>query len=191
VRDLPHHLVASFRATLEEATHAHLLLIVLDVSDPAADLHYETVMRTLDELFRAPGGGRGADPTGRDPPGPPRLLILNKTDRLADNAGLLVWQQRVPESIALSAMQPAHPGLAALRDVVRRAAQGGVLELTLRVDLSDSRTVDTLEKRAEVLQRDYPEDDPGTVRMRVRIGRRQLDQLRSLGARMREEPSPV
>lgn len=50
VRDLPHHLIASFRATLEEATHADVLLIVLDVSDPAAELQYQTVISTLDEL---------------------------------------------------------------------------------------------------------------------------------------------
>ena len=34
VRNLPHHLVASFKATLEEAVHSQLLLVVLDVSDP-------------------------------------------------------------------------------------------------------------------------------------------------------------
>ncbi|MBX3386245.1 MAG: GTPase HflX [Phycisphaeraceae bacterium] len=50
VRDLPHHLIASFRATLEEATHADVLLIVLDVSDPAAEMQYRTVIDTLDEL---------------------------------------------------------------------------------------------------------------------------------------------
>ena len=37
VRDLPHNLVASFKATLEEATHADVLLIVLDIADPAAE----------------------------------------------------------------------------------------------------------------------------------------------------------
>ncbi len=42
VRSLPHHLIASFKATLEEATHANLLLIVLDVSDPAAELQWKT-----------------------------------------------------------------------------------------------------------------------------------------------------
>ncbi len=51
VRDIPHHLVASFKATLEEATHADLLLIMLDVSDPAAELQYKTVNTVLDELF--------------------------------------------------------------------------------------------------------------------------------------------
>lgn len=50
VRDLPHHLIASFKATLEEAIHADLLLIVLDVADPQAALHYEVVNETLDNL---------------------------------------------------------------------------------------------------------------------------------------------
>ena len=50
VRDIPTHLVASFKATLEEATHADVLLIMLDVSDPAAEIQYNTVQRVLDEL---------------------------------------------------------------------------------------------------------------------------------------------
>lgn len=89
VRDLPHHLIASFRATLEEATHADLLLVVLDVSDPAADLHYQTVMRTLDDLL--------ADVAARDAREgqawhrPELILLLNKVDRLRDNRDVLVW----------------------------------------------------------------------------------------------------
>ncbi len=50
VRDLPHHLIASFRATLEEAIHADVLLLVLDVSDPQSQFHYEVVTETLDSL---------------------------------------------------------------------------------------------------------------------------------------------
>ncbi len=50
VRDLPHHLVASFRATLEEAIHADVLLLIIDVSDPMAKHHYEVVCTTLDAL---------------------------------------------------------------------------------------------------------------------------------------------
>ena len=47
VRDLPHHLVASFKATLEEATHADMLLLVLDVSShPHAQQQLSTVIHT-------------------------------------------------------------------------------------------------------------------------------------------------
>lgn len=50
IRDLPHHLVASFRATLEDAIHAHALLIVLDASDREAPLQLETVREVLDDV---------------------------------------------------------------------------------------------------------------------------------------------
>jgi GTP-binding protein HflX len=47
VRDLPHNLVASFKATLEEAVHADLLLHVLDVGHPHAEQQFETVHEVL------------------------------------------------------------------------------------------------------------------------------------------------
>jgi len=110
VRDLPHHLIASFRATLEEATHADLLLIVLDASDPAADLHYRTVVQTLDGLEEQVAAiekregnlpddhpvtvARGKRTGGWRPP--ERLLLLNKADKLTDNRNILVWQRRIP-----------------------------------------------------------------------------------------------
>jgi GTP-binding protein HflX len=52
VQRLPHHLVASFRATLEDAIASHVILIVLDVADPSALMQYETVQSVLDRLAR-------------------------------------------------------------------------------------------------------------------------------------------
>lgn len=184
VRDLPTNLIASFRATLEEATHADLLLIVLDVADSAAQLQYETVNRTLEDLF--------ADVAARDareghPWTPPeRLVLLNKIDRLPDNRELLIWQQRVPGSIPIAGRNPADPGHTMLRERVAAAARGRIEELLIRVPLSDSKTIHTIENRAEVLDREY---DGTHVTLRARIGRRQLDQLRSMGARMDVSPA--
>jgi GTPase len=187
VRDLPHHLVASFRATLEEATHAHLLLIALDISDPAAELHYDTVMGTLDELFKeqqeleSRAAKKEGDELAAEWKPPPRVLLLNKIDRLEDNRQLLIWQQKVQGCIPISAVNPGGPGYADLITLVRDSAQGGVRELSVIVPLSDSRTIDTLEKRGEVLKREYLN---GSARLRVRIGNRQLAQLRSVGSRL-------
>ena len=50
IRKLPHHLIAAFRATLEEVTRADLLLDVVDASDPRAPEHRATVQEVLDEL---------------------------------------------------------------------------------------------------------------------------------------------
>lgn len=194
VRDLPHHLVASFRATLEEATHADLLLIVLDVSDPAAELHYETVNATLDELVdeverRERKAAEDARRDGRAfaPYTPPeRLLLLNKADRLADNRELLYWTSRVPDAIPLCALPPdpadaPRQGQAELAERVRQAARGEPRTLQIRVPLADAKTIHTIENRADIHQRHY---DADAVTLDVTIGSRTLDQLRAAGAQM-------
>jgi GTP-binding protein HflX len=192
VRDLPHHLIASFRATLEEATHADLILIVLDVSDPAAEMQYQTVIDTLDSLeseiaeqqerdarAAGPAGARGANDDGEASWVPPeRLVLLNKADKLTDNRELLVWLNKVPGAIPISAIQPGGLGHDVLTDKVRAAAQMGVQEVEVVVPVSEGKAIQRLETRAKVLSREYAEDGR-QVRMRVRIGKRQLDQILS------------
>lgn len=187
VRDLPTNLIAAFRATLEEATHADLLLIVLDVSDPAAELQYRTVTSTLDELIKEVQ--EREDKLNQRYTPPPRVLLLNKADRLPDNSELLIWQQRVPDSVVISAKDLANPGKPSrfadgherLIQLARAAAQGDIEELRITIPLAESRTVHVIENRGEVIERDYTDE---TVMLRVRIGKRQLAQLRSAGARM-------
>ncbi len=187
VRDIPHHLVASFKATLEEATHADLLLIVLDVSDAAAELHYNTVTRTLDELIEEVREREHAsDPTWKPPP---RVLLLNKADRLEDNRELLVWQRKVPGAIPLCAKAPrpgqTQLGHEELRVLVLAHAQGSVETFDVTVPLKDSKTISLIERQGEVLTRDYAMDAmPPTVRLRAKIGRRQLAMLKSSGAQI-------
>jgi len=77
IRDLPHHLVASFKSTLSEARHADLLLHVVDASHPDASRHIETVNQVLSEM--------GVD--SEDP-----LLVLNKTDLIEDRSLLDVMR---------------------------------------------------------------------------------------------------
>ena len=165
VRDLPHHLVASFRATLEEAIHAHLLLLVLDVSDPHCLDQLRTVTKTLEDI------GAGDQP---------RRLILNKIDALEHNADLLVLQNEYPDALALSAKTGR--GVEALVEVVRGELHGGLQTMTLTIDQADGKALTFLENRSEVLERDYADT---VVRMTVRIGGKQLERLRAMGTTTR------
>ncbi|MCL4170898.1 UNVERIFIED_CONTAM: hypothetical protein GTU68_010834, partial [Idotea baltica] len=70
VRKLPHRLVDAFKATLEEAVVANLLIHVIDVSNPEADEHHETTMKVLREI--------GADQN-------PILTVFNKIDQCLDD----------------------------------------------------------------------------------------------------------
>ena len=73
IRDLPHALVASFKATLEEARQADLLLHVVDASSPEAERQIQAVKTVLAEL------GLENHPT---------LLVLNKADKVPDRSYL-------------------------------------------------------------------------------------------------------
>lgn len=165
VRDLPHYLVASFKATLEEAVHSDLLLVVVDAAHPRAASQYRTVTRVLDEI--------GADRQ-------PRLVVLNKTDLLTDNADLLVLRTMQPDSLAISAATGR--GLDELADQVLAAMRGPLVNAEIAIDLADGKSVHFLDSRSQVLHREYEE---GKAVLRVLIGSRQLEQLKALGGSAR------
>ena len=71
IRKLPHHLIESFKSTLDEVREADMLLHVVDVAHPFHDNQIEVVSKTLSEI------GAGNIPT---------ILILNKVDRLKANS---------------------------------------------------------------------------------------------------------
>src|SRR5262249_27422913 len=90
IRNLPHALVASFKATLEEARQADLLLHVVDASSPEAEQQITAVAAVLDEL------GLAEHPT---------LLVLNKADRVHDRSFLDVLRAHHPHSVTISAAE--------------------------------------------------------------------------------------
>jgi GTP-binding protein HflX len=99
IRNLPHELVASFHATLEEALAADLLLVVVDCSTSEARDQLETVDGVLQQLGAA---------------GIPRVTVLNKYDLVSDHADLAALLRHDPQAIAVSARTGA--GLDSLGD---------------------------------------------------------------------------
>jgi GTP-binding protein HflX len=88
IRNLPHHLIASFRATLEEVTEADLLVHVVDATSTYVMQQISAVHQVLDELGCL---------------GKPRILVFNKIDAMApDDVRLLGLRASHPGSIALS-----------------------------------------------------------------------------------------
>ena len=161
VRNLPHHLVASFKATLEEAVHSDLLLVVLDVADPHCRRQLDTVQKVLKDI--------GATQQ-------PRILLLNKIDKVDHNADLLLLQKEHPDALPLSAATGRH--MDRLVEVVRDHLHGGMVTLTLNLAQADGKALTFLENRSTVLDRDYRDT---RVHLTVTIGQRQLDQLQAMG----------
>ncbi|HWH41189.1 MAG TPA: GTPase HflX [Usitatibacter sp.] len=107
IRDLPHTLVDAFRATLEEAIQADLLLHVVDVSSPQREEQVEAVNAVLAEIGAADV---------------PQILILNQIDRVPGMAPEIVRESYGKIlNIKVSAFTGA--GIDALREALAQAAR--------------------------------------------------------------------
>jgi GTP-binding protein HflX len=160
IRRLPHHLIASFHATLEETLRANLLLHVVDVSHPA----HEAQIEGVDEVLRS----IGADKV-------PAMMVFNKTDALdsAGRAGLRLLMERYPGSLALSAK--TGDGLDQLRHEILAASSRGAQKVTLRVPADDGAALVYLDRHAFVLKRTCLDS---AVTMDVLIHAGHLEKLR-------------
>jgi len=151
VRDLPHHLVASFRATLEETIHADLLIHVVDASSPQAEHQLRTVQSVLSDL--------GCQDK-------PVVTVFNKMDKVGDDGTLRVLKHLCPNGLAISAATGA--GLDRLRETVCRYYHHPAVHLTLQVDCASGKLLTFLRRHARIHQQDYAEQ---TAQMELTISR--------------------
>jgi GTP-binding protein HflX len=157
IRDLPHHLIASFKATLEEARQANLLLHVADASNPAAGDQIAAVYNVLEEL------GIEAKDT---------ILALNKSDAAEPRHlnGLLV---RYPNAIPISARRGA--GLAQLAGAVSDALSRNFLDVDIETGVENGRLQAFLAAHGEVLSKSYQDS---RVVIHCRIAENHLGRIR-------------
>ena len=174
IRKLPHHLVASFRATLEETRDADLLLHVVDASHPLWEEQRLVVDQVLLDLELHEQ---------------PVLLVFNKID-LLDEDTLLAMQERVtalvPNAVFVSSTTDA--GLDPLRRALRHAvrARRPVAEVWLRA--GDGRLLAEIHAHGEVL--DTRQEGEQMV-IRARLPERLRGRLEQAGAEIRSETLPV
>jgi GTP-binding protein HflX len=161
---LPHHLVASFHATLEETLAADLLLHVIDASHPRAAVQMEAVESVLGNLSRNARAG---------------LLVFNKIDRVEDRIGLqLLRNGRSQEAVYVSAA--TGEGLDRLDQAVARSLDAHSSLVDVYVPLADGRLDATVRRLARPIE-DEISEELGERRMRVRLTEGVLGHLRRGG----------
>jgi GTP-binding protein HflX len=166
IRNLPHALVASFKATLEEARQADLLLHVVDASSPEAEKQIQAVKDVLEEL------GLVDHPT---------LLVLNKADRVPDRSFLDVLRSHHRDTVTISAARG--DGLDDLEEAVRSALLDRALDAEIETGVGNGRVLAYLAQHAQIQSRTY--DDDNNVLLQCRLPRRCLDFLSENGAHVR------
>jgi GTP-binding protein HflX len=168
IRKLPHDLVASFRATLEETKEADLLLHVIDASHPTWEEQRLVVDDVLAEL--------GVHDT-------PVLHVFNKLDRLAPGEEQAMRERManlLPGSVFVSAVRPG--GLEALREALLEARRASRPVTELRLSPSDGKLLAELHRGAEVLEQTM-DDESGQLVVRVRADAALLARLQTNGPR--------
>jgi len=137
IRKLPHHLVASFRATLEEVKEADLLLHVIDASHPAWEEQRAVVEGVLGDLGVA---------------GTPVLHVFNKIDRLPENE-LVPLESRIasliPDSVFVSSVAP--DGLEPLRRSLLAAVRLRKPVTVVRLPVTAGKLLAEIHREAEVI----------------------------------------
>lgn len=165
IRKLPHDLVASFRATLEEVREADLLLHVIDLSHPV----WEEQMRVVDQVL--------GELSVREKP---VLYVFNKIDQL-DDATLLALPARVaaslPNSVFVSATGDG--GLEPLRRALLSATRTAQVVAEVRVSASNGKALAQIHQMGTVL--DQRSEDSVMV-VTARLTNPGVGRLRSLGA---------
>ena len=146
IRDLPHHLIASFKATLEEARQARLLLHVVDASSPHAEEQVQAVAAVLKEL------GVADKPT---------LLVLNKVDQVPDPSFLQVLQAHHPRAVSVSAM--TGQGLDELQHAVIEMLSADFVPVEVDLDAGNGKVMSYLSVHAEIHRQQFYDNNRVTL----------------------------
>ena len=152
ISNLPHHLVASFRATLKEAEEADLLIHVADISDENYEKHIadvETVLKSID-----------ADQI-------PHMLVFNKIDRVSKDI-IKGTRNAYPNAQFISAATGQNVDLF-LQDLSEILFP--TTKVTLLIPISDQKRIHDIHNLAKVLETHYEDE---SVHMTVQIAKEDL-----------------
>ena len=157
LKKLPHHLVAAFKATLEEVAEADLLLHVVDVSHPEAESQIDAVDEVLKEVeaFERP-----------------TLMLFNKIDLLQEEGHVHLFRSKYPDSLAISAEDGT--GLKGLKNLLAERFATQDVDVSLALSYQDGKALDYLYKHGEVFDTDYQGE---SIRVKAKLPQRYLKAL--------------
>jgi GTPase len=141
IRKLPHGLVESFKATLEEVAEADLLIHLIDASHPNVDMQIEAVHAVLEEI----GAGKK-----------PILPVLNKIDRDAGRDGARRLSRQLSGAISISAR--TGEGIEALLEGLCDHVRDRQVRLRLRIPAAEGKVIAGLHEMGNVLAEKYDGD---------------------------------
>ena len=138
LRKLPHTLIESFKATLEEVSEADLLIHIVDLSHPRVDDQIEAVEGVIKELNAF---------------GKQTVIVFNKIDNLANRELAETYTKRFPGSVAISAR--TGEGVNTLVQALQGALSAWRLRSRFRIPASESALIAEIHRVGHVLELHY------------------------------------
>lgn len=160
IRKLPHDLVQAFRATLEEAKLADVLVLVCDGADSELEKRFTTVEEVLDSL--------GATEA-------PRIVALNKCDLFEDSP------DRMPGAVRISAVSGTN--LDGLLLEIEKQLDAGTEEVRLLVPFAQYGLLNRLHSLGSILSQNYVDEGVEVV---IRMEKENVNFVCREGARVLE-----
>jgi GTP-binding protein HflX len=157
IRNLPHRLIASFKATLEETRQAELLIHVADGSSPEVFEQVSAVYDVLKEI--------GIEEKNT-------LLVINKIDQLESELQIASLLDRYPQAIPISAH--TEQGIEKLAMAVSDALSRSFQDVLVETGVSNGRLMAYLSAHGEVLSTRYNET---TVTIHCRLAQQHLGRI--------------
>jgi len=142
IRKIPHQLVASFKSTLEESVQADILLHLIDVSNPHAEMQADATQAVLKEL--------GATKH-------PIITVLNKIDQVENPLAAQKMRIKYPKTVEISALEKI--GFDVLLETMVKEISLLRKTVKLRVPQSHYAIVTDVMKEGKVVSCEYEEND--------------------------------
>jgi GTP-binding protein HflX len=160
IRKLPHHLVASFKSTLNEVRDADIILHVIDFSHPYYEDHIMVVDQTLKEL--------GCNNKNI-------IRVFNKIDLVADKTKIQYIRNKYDKSVIISAQRGIN--ISGLREKIIEELEASFVEEKIALDLSDSKKAASIHSLAKVLSTKY---DNQSMFITYRASRENSDKIKKI-----------
>ena len=149
IRKLPHHLVASFKSTLDEVREADILLHIVDISHPLFEEQMAVVNETLEDL--------GASDKRM-------IVVFNKIDALQERTKIPLLTANHPDAVFVSATRGIQ--MSALQEKIIAILDADIIERTITLPTNASRQIAQLHEVAQVLETSYDENQ-AIIRIRI------------------------
>lgn len=160
IKKLPHHLIASFKSTLEEITEADFILHIVDIANPYFQDQIKVVEDTLNDL------GAGEIPT---------IMVFNKIDLLQDRSILQVLLEKYRNCVFISAVRGIN--ILGLKNQIIKLLENEFIVKQISIHSSEQKLLAKIYNIGEVIERVYESD---MIKLTIRIRRNEIGKIQNI-----------